>query len=279
MKHSRNANKKPTDEDKMNGTSSTNDASPSEIEAGIATAETRMLQPSPQQSVKSKSISAYWLFESTASKVSQPPIPSLNYQLPYAIDLVALLMARSLDYCAPLAEDLVKMLVEQSPSPSPSVSSIVVVGCILLMVAQSMAVTGRGQRVELLELKAQVLRSVSRELNQALSAPNWEYMVAIMLLGSPIVCLLSQDLPNGLGLGGYIEASTLGREVCCPEAAAITKRAAYERRLHWRHLHEMLFQAGALDQQAQREDPLHYLYRYKTMLDEPPSCPAFGFQR
>lgn len=110
--------------------------------------------------------------------------------------------------------------------------SIMFSGCLLLSYAYSMALTGLGTKTVLLELKSQVIRCISAKMKSSNSLLSPRCLTAILALGSPIVCLVSQDLPMGLSIWDYINASMRADYLCCQASAQIAQRALDERTVH-----------------------------------------------
>lgn len=135
----------------------------------------------------------------------------------------------------------------------------------LLMTAQSMAVAGKGSRVRLLHLKDLALRSLSSQLSQTHGSPRLDTMATIALLSSPIVCLLSQDLPFGLSIEVYAGRVAQGTDTCCPAAVAVANNAAEERAVHWNHLTELTSKCNLSQHEPNEIAFLEYVNHYRSM--------------
>lgn len=217
----------------------------------------RKIQPIPEMTNRYGSYSP--------GERTQSLLFSIVCPLPRGLDSVALLLGDWSCSESPMTGTFGRTLIGRFTVPYQWTSSVFMAGCMLLTTAQTMAVTGKGTRADLLELKAQVLRSISRNISRASGPPSLECMAVGTLLCSPIVCLLSQDLPNGLSFGKYVEASTQGIHVCCPEAATAAKIATCERKVHWRHLLKFSSEVERSDQQAEQIELFRYLYRSTAM--------------
>ena len=101
-------------------------------------------------------------------------------------------------------------------------------GSLLLSYAYRMALTGRGTRTELLELKSKVFHHVGTRLASESVLSPW-VLTAVLALGSPVVCLVSQDLPQHLTLSEYINTSSQGDCLCSEEFANVARHAFRER--------------------------------------------------
>lgn len=124
--------------------------------------------------------------------------------------------------------------------------SIMISGCLLLSYAHSMALTARGTKTLLLQLKSQVIRRINAKMSSSEGLLSPQYLTAILALGAPIVCLVSQDLPKGLSISDYLVLSA--REdfcLCCPASADTAQRALEERIIHRQAMRRLFFKSSA----------------------------------
>ena len=110
--------------------------------------------------------------------------------------------------------------------------SIMLSGCILLSHANDMALTGSGTKATLLELKGQVITRINAKIESASGLLSPQCLLAISALASPIVCLVSQDLPHSLSIWDYINVSQYADYLCCASSAETAQTALHERRVH-----------------------------------------------
>jgi hypothetical protein len=104
--------------------------------------------------------------------------------------------------------------------------------CLLLSYAHSMALTGRGTTMTLLELKSQVMCHLSAKMNLSDGLLSPRCLTAIVALGAPIVCLVSRDLPRGLSIQEYINITLEEDYLCSQESAVIALRSLDEQIVH-----------------------------------------------
>ncbi|KAL7892965.1 hypothetical protein HDV64DRAFT_289344 [Trichoderma sp. TUCIM 5745] len=118
--------------------------------------------------------------------------------------------------------------------------SMMLSGCLLLSYAHYMALTGHGTTTALLELKSQVMHRLSAEMNLSHGLLSPRCLTAILALGAPIVCLLSRDMPQGLSIREYIDA-TLEKDYLCNEQSAAIAQCSLEEQIVHRHALSKLF--------------------------------------
>ena len=199
------------------------------------------------------------------------PLGTPAYAVSQSPDLTSVLLQGAIGTASSISNTVRKTFPERFKVPNQWTSSVFRTSHLLLGFSQAMVITGKGTRADLLDLKAVVLRSLSKSLSQARSSAVPECVAAVLLLGSPIVCLATQDLPNGLSFEDYIEASGRGSDVCCQNAAFATKGAARERNMHWRSFELLFSRVEWSDYHASEVEPLRYLCRYWEMSVSP--CP------
>ena len=117
-------------------------------------------------------------------------------------------------------------------------------GYLLLSYAHYMALTGRGTKTVLLELKGQVIRHISSQMKSSDCLLSPWCLTAILALGSPIVCLVSRDLPKRLSIWEYINATMEEDYLCCPESADTAQSALDERIVHRQAIRKLLFKSS-----------------------------------
>lgn len=138
-------------------------------------------------------------------------------------------------------------------------------GYVLVTTAYSMAISGNGDKKAFLHLKEHLLRCVLQDMQERKGRASLRAMGTMMLLGSPIVCLLSQGLPGGLPIKEYLAACADGGRVCCTDSASIAKDSLREKDVHWRALKEMIRRDQHLHWRISQLDWLRYLSRYLEM--------------
>jgi hypothetical protein len=110
--------------------------------------------------------------------------------------------------------------------------SIMFSGFLLLSYAYSMALTGHGTKLALLELKEQVIGRIRAKIKSSDGLLSPQCLTAILALGAPIVCLVSRDLPQSLSVWDYIMATMRDDYLCCPASADKAESALDERIVH-----------------------------------------------
>jgi hypothetical protein len=138
-------------------------------------------------------------------------------------------------------------------------------GCLLLSYAHSMALTGRGSKAVLLQLKGQVIRCISSKMNASNGLLSPRCLTAILALGAPIVCLVSQDLPKGVSIWEYINVSTRDDYQCCSDSADIAQIAFDEGMVHQKAMCRLLIKSSTGFQDTNSLALLQYLSNYVDM--------------
>jgi hypothetical protein len=91
-------------------------------------------------------------------------------------------------------------------------------------------------------------------------------LTAILALAAPIVCLLSQDLPQNLAVWEYLHASVKDDFQCCsPEAAERAHIALEERTVHRLAMCRLLVKCRANFKDADSLAFLRYVSNYVDM--------------
>ncbi|KAI9739983.1 MAG: hypothetical protein M1818_005039 [Claussenomyces sp. TS43310] len=187
-----------------------------------------------------------------------PRLPSVPFDFratasPFAAGLV------TFDFCG---EGFVKQFVMFDHEDY----SIMLSGYLLLSYAHYMALTGHRTKTVLLELKSQVLRRIGAKLT---SSDGWlspRCLTAILALGAPIVCLASQDLPKGLSIWEYINASQQDDDVCCSlESADTAQSAPKERIVHQQAMRQLFLKSKVRSRDADSLALLQYVSNYMNM--------------
>lgn len=78
--------------------------------------------------------------------------------------------------------------------------SVMFAGCLLLCSAYQFALTGKGSRLMLMRLKDEAIREVNRALSSVDGRARMETLVTVLILGMPIVCLFTNQLPQYLDM-------------------------------------------------------------------------------
>jgi hypothetical protein len=143
--------------------------------------------------------------------------------------------------------------------------SIMVNGCTLLSYAHHMALTGLGTKTTLLKLKDEVIRRIMTKLDSSSGLLSPWCLTAIMALGAPIVCLVSQNLPNGLSIWEYINASVTEDYLCCADSADTAKRALSEQTIHQQAMYRLFLKSNACYQDAHSVSLLLFISNYINM--------------
>jgi hypothetical protein len=121
--------------------------------------------------------------------------------------------------------------------------SLMLSGLVLLSYAHSMALTGHGSKTRLLGLKGQVIRRISTKMKASDGLLDPGCLTAILALGSSIVCLVSQELPNSLTVLEYIRASMQDDCLCCQASADKAQSALDERMVHQQAMQRLLLRS------------------------------------
>ena len=143
--------------------------------------------------------------------------------------------------------------------------SVMFSGFLLHNYAYSMALTGRGSKRKLLELKAHVIRCVGAKLKSSNGVLSPQCLSSIHALAAPLVCLLSQELPQNLSVGEYLIASMQDDCLCCPDSAETAQRNLRERNIHRRAMRRLLADSSTIYRDADNFSLLQYVSRRMNM--------------
>ena len=137
--------------------------------------------------------------------------------------------------------------------------SVMFSACLLLSYAHSMALTGQGTKTILLELKSQVIQGISAKMGSSVGLLSPQYLTAILALGAPIVCMVSQDLPQRLSISDYINVSAQEDYLCCPASANTAQRALEEQIVHRQAMRRLFSNTNANFKDADNLALLQYI--------------------
>lgn len=167
------------------------------------------------------------------------------------------------------SEDFIRRFVMGDNQDCPMILS----SCLLLSYAHYMALTGCGTTTALLELKSQVMHRLSAEMTLSHGLLSPRCLTAIVALGAPIVCLLSRDLPQGLSIREYIDATLEEDYLCNEQSAAIGQCSLEEQIVHRHALSKLFLKTSANFQDADSLALLHYISNYINMHVSTPIYP------
>jgi hypothetical protein len=138
--------------------------------------------------------------------------------------------------------------------------SVMFGGYVLLSYAHSMVLTGQGSKAILLRLKGLVIHHISERIKSTSGLLSPWCLTAVLALASPIVCLISQDLPQNMTVREYFDASVEDNfQCCCPESAEITHHALEERAVHQQAMRKIFCRSHAYFQDAVNLAFLRYI--------------------
>ena len=137
--------------------------------------------------------------------------------------------------------------------------SVMFISSLLISYAHSMALTGQGTKKALLELKGNVFRCLSAKMRSSSGVLSPHCLTAILALATPIVSLVSQDLPYGVSLSDYLNASMRAHSMCCQEFADAARRALHERVVHRRAMRTLFADSNARFRDADSLGLLRYV--------------------
>lgn len=144
--------------------------------------------------------------------------------------------------------------------------SLMFSGYALLNYAYRMAFTGHGTKWALLHLKGQLIRHINDYIKLCDGLLSPRCLTAILALGAPVVCLVSQDLPNGRSVLDYIFGSRQGEYLCClPESADAGQRALSEQIFHQQPMRKLLSTSSASFSDPDSIALLQYLSNHMNM--------------
>lgn len=137
---------------------------------------------------------------------------------------------------------------------------------LLLSYSHYLALTGQGSQTAVLELKGQVIRGIGAKMKTSDGLLSPRCLTAVLALGTAIVCLVSQDLPMGLNIWEYINASMKDDYLCCrPESADRAQNALDERIVHRQAMYKLLHRSKAGFTDADSLALLQYLSNWMNM--------------
>lgn len=142
---------------------------------------------------------------------------------------------------------------------------IILSSCLLLSYAHYMALTGHGTTTVLLELKSQVMHRLSANMSLSHGLLSPRCLTAIVALGAPIVCLVSRDMPQGLSIREYINATLEEDYLCNQQSAATAQRSLEEQIVHRQALSKLFLKTIANFQDADSLALLQYISNYINM--------------
>ncbi|KAL6886844.1 hypothetical protein GGI43DRAFT_275340 [Trichoderma evansii] len=156
------------------------------------------------------------------------------------------------------SEDFIRRFVMVDNKDCPMILS----SCLLLSYAHYMALTGYGTTTVLLELKSQVMHCLSANMTLSHGLLSPRCLTAIVALGAPIVCLVSRDMPQGLSIREYINATLEEDHLCNQESAAIVQCSLEEQIVHRQALSKLFLKTSAKFQDADSLALLQYISNY-----------------
>lgn len=159
------------------------------------------------------------------------------------------------------SEDFIRRFVMVDHKDCP----IILSSCLLLSYAHYMALTGHGTTTVLLELKSQVMHRLSANMSLSHGLLSPRCLTAIVALGAPIVCLVSRDMPQGLSIREYINATLEEDYLCNQQSAAIAQRSLDEQIVHRQALSKLFLKTSANFQDADSLALLQYISNYINM--------------
>lgn len=87
----------------------------------------------------------------------------------------------------------------------PEHCQIMFTGCLLLSSAHQIAMTGKGSQVGLMELKGELIRAVNAAISTLERPAKLEILIAVLILGMPLVSLVTNQVPGCIPLRDYID--------------------------------------------------------------------------
>ena len=137
---------------------------------------------------------------------------------------------------------------------------------LLLSYAHCMALTGQGSKTTVLDLKGQLIRRIGKKMETSEGSLSPWYMTAILVLETPIVCLVSRDLPMRLSMSEYIHASMQEDYLCCLQESADKAQSALDERIvHRQAMNEILNKSKAGFKDAHSLALLQYVCNWTAM--------------
>lgn len=144
-------------------------------------------------------------------------------------------------------------------------SAIMYSGYLLLSYAYYIALTGHGTKTVLFELKSQVIGYISAKIKSSDDGLSLECLTSILALGTPIVCLVSRDLPQRLSMREYIDVSMEEGYLCCQDSANTAQVALEERIIHRQAVRNLLLKKSTGPQDTDNPAILEYVTNYLNM--------------
>jgi hypothetical protein len=138
-------------------------------------------------------------------------------------------------------------------------------GYLLMEIASTMAVTGEGDTRMFLCLKQRLLQRIRVDIQHGKGLISLQGLGLMLLLGSPIVCLMSRRMPGGLSVSKYLETSKAGASMCCEESAAVATHSLLESHIHWRYLTASIKQQHESHTEPACREWVGYIARYLEM--------------
>lgn len=135
--------------------------------------------------------------------------------------------------------------------------------CSTVATAYRLATTGSGCRTSVLNSKAEVLKAVSQRVIQG-SLSSYT-LGSMLMMGAPILCLVTHDLPDGLDIMSYIEVTKGPNSLCCANWADAAQTPMQERYFHWKGMQEGLRVLEAEKQNRRDSGLLKYLNKYMSL--------------
>ncbi|KAN0116953.1 hypothetical protein V8E51_002930 [Hyaloscypha variabilis] len=143
--------------------------------------------------------------------------------------------------------------------------SIMLSGCMLVSYANTMALSGSGTKAALLGLKGQVINRINAKIESSGGLLSPQCLVAILALGAPIVCLVSQDLPHSLSIWDYINITQHAEYLCCTSFAEIAQNAHDERKVHSQAMYNLFSKISGRFRDQDSFSLLLYLSNYMDL--------------
>jgi hypothetical protein len=137
-------------------------------------------------------------------------------------------------------------------------SSLILDSFLLLSYAHYMALTGSGAKSKLLSLKDEVIKGVGKKLKSTTNVPDLSSLIGIQALQTPIVCLVTQELPHNLNVRDYVLQSITG-ECCSPTSAATASESLSERVVHQQFLETAICNINIASMDSEAIAPFTYV--------------------
>jgi hypothetical protein len=138
-------------------------------------------------------------------------------------------------------------------------------GYLLVAIASNLAITGKGDTRILLCLKQRLLQSVWVDIQHGKGVISLQGLCLMLLLGSPIVCLVSGRMPGGSSVREYLAETKASASMCCAESAALATESFLESHVHWQYLTAAINQQHCKQTEPACDGWLEYIARYLEM--------------